>query len=81
VKPSNNKVHPSTLGQGDPHVRGRVHRRFSAKRGTSRLRFAPVHIDQEATILLALERARLLGNTEFDTVALELICMNFLTTT
>jgi hypothetical protein len=59
-------------------LRGRVHVRFNAARQTSRYRFNGVHPDQSEVIQLALERARIEGNTEFDTAALEYICLQYL---
>jgi hypothetical protein len=48
------------------------------KDGSWRLRFYHSHDDQIETIELALERARQEMGTEFDVVALEAICMNYL---
>ena len=59
---------------------GRVNRRFNPKRGTWRLRFTSVHEEQAQTILCALDRARQEAETEYDVVALEMICMNYLAT-
>lgn len=65
--------------EGSP-PRGRVNTRFNAKRGTYRLRFTSVHEDQMEMILLALRKCRAEADTEYDVVALELICMNYLAT-
>lgn len=46
--------------------------------GSYRLRFYHAHADQIEIIELGLERARQEANTEFDNVALEAICMNYL---
>jgi hypothetical protein len=46
--------------------------------GSYRLRFYHTHPDQIETIELGLERARQEANTEFDSVALEAIFMNYL---
>jgi len=62
----------------DANPRGRVNVRFNAKRRTSRLRFTSVHEDQMETILYALKVSRAMAETEYDTVALELICMSYL---
>jgi hypothetical protein len=52
----------------------RVHIR-KCKEGSSRLRFYHVHDDQIETILLALEIAREVGESDFDAVALDRICL------
>ena len=57
---------------------GRVNRRFNSKRRTWRLRFTSVHEEQAQTIFSALDRARQEAETEYDVVALEMICMNYL---
>jgi hypothetical protein len=57
---------------------GRVDLRLNTKTGKYRLRFHGVSADQKATILAALERARSEAGTAFDCVALEAICMNYL---
>jgi hypothetical protein len=57
---------------------GKVDVRFSKSTGKFRLRFHGVAPDQKETILLALERARSELETEYDAVALEAICMNYL---
>jgi hypothetical protein len=59
---------------------GRVDIRTRESSGKSRLRFYGLAKDQLATIVYALAVARGLGETEFDAVALELICMQFLAT-
>jgi len=46
--------------------------------GSYRLRFYHAHSDQIETIELGLERARHEANTEFDSVALEAVFMNYL---
>jgi hypothetical protein len=46
--------------------------------GSWRLRFYHSHDDQVETIESALDRARDEMGTEFDAVALEAICMNYL---
>jgi len=48
------------------------------KDGSYRLRFYHVHADQIETIQPALEGARRELGTEFDAVALEALCMNYL---
>jgi len=48
------------------------------KDGSHRLRFYHFHDDQIGTVELALAGARPELNTEFDAVALEAICMNYL---
>lgn len=47
-------------------------------RDGNRLRFYHAHEDQIETLQLALDRARSELGTEFDVVALEAICMNYL---
>lgn len=59
-------------------VRGKVNIRHNEKRGTSRLRFTPVHDDQLEVILPALAKARNEAETEYDTVALTCICLHYL---
>ena len=59
-------------------IRGRVNTRYNAKRNTHRFRFTSVHPDQAETILVALKKARKEQGTEYDVVALELICMEYL---
>lgn len=71
------KKHPSRVGL---KPRGRVNVRFNAKRGTYRLRLTSVHEDQAETIFEALRKSRAEANTEYDVVALELICLNYLAT-
>jgi hypothetical protein len=61
-------------------IRGRVNVRFNASRNIFRLRFNAVHQDQMATIQQALEDARAELGTEYDTVALEAICLSYLAT-
>ena len=48
------------------------------KDGSYRIRFYHVHEDQLETIQLALETARSEGGSDFDSVALDNICMAFL---
>ena len=48
------------------------------KDGSYRLRFYHAHEDQIETIQRALEIARLEGLSDFDTVAIDRICMAFL---
>jgi hypothetical protein len=66
------------LGNGARKPHGRVNVHFNAKRGTGRLRFTAVHPDQLDTILLALKNARTEMQTEYDTAALDMICLNYL---
>jgi len=61
-------------------VKGRVNVRYNAKRDSYRYRFQPIYRDQATTINLALEFARGDLNTEYDSVALENICLYFLST-
>ena len=73
-------------GGGIPPIRGgynngtpgRVNVRYNSKRDTYRYRFQPIHPDQATTINAALAIAREEGGTEFDSVALYYICMDFL---
>jgi hypothetical protein len=50
------------------------------KDGSYCLRFYHAHEDQIETIQLALDHARLEGGSDFDTVALDRICMAYLST-
>lgn len=70
----------SVAGTHLQDTRGRVNRRFNAKRGTYRLRFTSVHPDQLQTIEQALALARGEAGTQYDTVALEGICLSYLAT-
>lgn len=58
---------------------GRMHAR-KCKDGSYRLRIYHAHKDQIETIQLALKLARSALGTEFDSVALDAICTNFLST-
>lgn len=57
---------------------GRRMNRRRCKDGSWRLRFYHAHDDQVEIIELTLDRAREQMGTEFDVVALEAICMNYL---
>jgi hypothetical protein len=57
---------------------GRVHVRPNKDRGYSRLRFLHLYPEQVETILNALAIAREELGTEYDSVALDAICMNYL---
>lgn len=57
---------------------GRRMNRQRCKDGSWRLRFYHAHDDQLAIIEHSLEKARRELGTEFDAVALEAICMNYL---
>jgi len=59
-------------------VRGKVNIRRNEKRETSRLRFTSVHDDQLEVILTALNKARAEAGTDYDVVALNCICMQYL---
>lgn len=59
---------------------GKVDVRYRDSTGKYRLRFYAVAPDHLNTISSALCVARQLGQTAFDSVALELICMQFLVT-
>lgn len=48
------------------------------KDGSYRARFYHLHEEQIETIELALKSARLEGESDFDSVALDRICMNYL---
>jgi hypothetical protein len=50
------------------------------KDGSYRLRIYHLHEDQIETILKAIEQARKEGQTDFDSVALDGICMSYLAT-
>jgi len=63
----------------DKEQKGKVNIRYNTKRKTYRVRFSPLHRDQLEVILLALEMARKEANTEYDSVALDCICLHFLT--
>ena len=69
---------PQVRGGYNNGIRGRVNVRYNAKRDTYRFRFLSVHPDQAATILDALALARDESQTEYDTVALDGICLNYL---
>ena len=56
------------------------YRKIKAPGDTTRLRFCDVHEDQLDLILQALELAGDAMGTEHGTVALESICLHFLTT-
>ena len=74
------KSGPAAPGPIETGGNGRVHTRYNAKRGYHRFGFRPVHPDQAETILQALAIAREARGTEFDAVALEDICLHFLST-
>ena len=57
---------------------GRVDVRYCPTKGKYRFRFYGVSPDHHETILMALERARKELETQYDTVALEAIMMNYL---
>jgi hypothetical protein len=57
---------------------GKVDVRFSEGTGKYRFRFYGIAPDQSKTILLALERARSELGTEYDSVAVEAICIGYL---
>jgi hypothetical protein len=59
---------------------GRVDLRTMKRTGKTRLRFYNVYPDQLETVQTALRIARRESGTEHDTVALESICIHFLTT-
>ena len=69
---------PGVRGGYNNGVRGRVNVRYNGKRDSYRYRFQPIYRDQADTINLALALAREEGETEYDSVALEYICMNYL---
>ena len=71
---------PGVRGGYNNGIRGRVNVRYNAKRDSYRYRFQPIYRDQATTINLALAIAREDGNTEYDSVALDYICMHFLST-
>jgi hypothetical protein len=48
--------------------------------GTNRARFYHIHDDQLETIELALAKARADGESDFDSVGLDRICMAYLAT-
>ncbi len=60
--------------------RGRVNVHPNKGRGYSRLRFLHIYPDQVETILIALSCAREELGTEYDSVALDAICMLYLAT-
>ena len=63
-----------------PMGKGRVNVHYNKKRNCHRFRFQPIYPDQAETILHCLAIAREDGETEYDTVALDYICMHFLST-
>ena len=69
------KQGPNNHGES---VRGKAHLRFNSQRGTYRFRFNGVHKDQAEVILGALEKARMEASTDYDTVALDRICIAYL---
>lgn len=64
--------------QAEAVPRGRVDARFNPERGKYRFRFHGVAPDQAESILAALQHARAEFGTDFDTVALDAICMHYL---
>ena len=68
---------PAEISQGGG---GRVHVRPCKNRGYSRMRFLHIYPDQVETILDALSFARDELGTEYDSVALDNICMHYLAT-
>lgn len=60
--------------------KGAVDVRHSKRTGRARLRFYEVALDQLSTIELALAQARVELDTPWDSVALEAICMTYLST-
>ena len=74
------KSGPAAPGPIETGGNGRVNTKFNPKRGYHRFRFYPVYPDQAETILQALAVAREASGTKFDSVALENICMHFLST-
>ena len=71
---------PKARGGYNNGVRGRVNVRYNGKRGSYRYRFQPIYPDQATTINLALAIVREEIETEYDSVALENICLYFLST-
>lgn len=67
-------------GHVETRQRGRINAHFNPKRGTYRLRLGSLHEDQVETILLALKKSRSEAGTDYDAVALELICLSYLAT-
>ena len=61
-------------------AKGSVDIRFSQSRGTSRFRFYDIHEDQQDVILEALKHARQILDTQSDTYALEMVCLQYLST-
>lgn len=57
---------------------GHARTRFNPRRGTYRLRFPAMHEDQLESVLAALHKARGEADTNFDSVALEMICLAYL---
>ena len=66
---------PAEFSQGGG---GRVHVRPCKNRGYSRVRFLHIYPEQVETILIALSDAREELGTEYDSVALDHICMHYL---
>jgi hypothetical protein len=66
---------PAEYSQGGG---GRVHVRPNKDRGYSRLRFLRLYPEQVETILIALSHAREELDTQYDSVALDAICMHYL---
>jgi hypothetical protein len=68
----------SSSGDSSGSATGKVDVRFSESASKYRLKFYSVAPDQKEIIILALEKARAELGTRFDSVALEAICMNYL---
>ena len=60
--------------------KGKVDVRVMKNSEKARLRFYNVYPDQLETIQIALEKARTEAPTHSDTVALEMICLDFIST-
>lgn len=69
---------PGVRGGYNNGTRGRVNVRYNGKRDSYRYRFQPIYRDQAESINLALALAREEFETEYDAVALEYICLNYL---
>jgi hypothetical protein len=69
---------PKLNGGYNNGEKGRVNVRYNGKRDSYRYRFQPIYRDQAKVINAALAIAREDGSTNYDSVALYYICLDFL---
>jgi hypothetical protein len=77
MKDKATKDHQTTSDQSS-NLTGRADVRFRVSTGKYRMRIYAIAPEQLETISLALERARRELSTNYDAVALEALCMNYL---